>query len=129
MADIGMTLVGRLLSYSGLSALVGTRVFPGFLPQGTPKPALYVEQTGFESVSAMGTDAGIESTDWDICIIADSYASMKAVQAQAKAALQRWKTTTGFIVMDTFIRDMHDGFVDETQEHLTTISINIKHQT
>ena len=129
MADIGMTLVGRLLSYPGLTALVGTRIFPGFLPQGTAKPAMYIEQTGFTPVSAMGTDSGIEETDWDICIIADSYAILKAVQAQAKAAVQRWRTSTGFIVMDTFIRDIHDGFVDETQEHLSTISIIIKHQT
>lgn len=129
MADIGMTLSARLLSFTALAALVGTRVFPGFLPQGTAKPAIYFEQTGFSSVSAMATDAEIENTNWDVCIIADSYASMKAVQAKAKAAVQRWATTTGFIVKDTFIEDIYDGFVDETQEHLGTISIKITHQT
>lgn len=129
MADIGMTLTARLLGYPGLGALVGARVFPGFLPQGTVKPAIYFEQSGFAPISAMGNDAGIEETEWNISIIADSYASMKAVTAQARLALQRWKTTSGFIVQDTFIEDVHDGFVDETQEHLSTISIKIMHQT
>lgn len=129
MPDIASTLTARLLGYSRLSALVGSRVFPGFLPQGTPKPAVYYEQTGFGSVSAMGTDDGIEETEWDIHIVADSYASMKAVQGQTKAALKRWKQDSGFRVLDTFILDEYDGYVDETKEHLGTIEIKIQHQT
>lgn len=129
MADIGATLTARLKGFAGLSALIGERVFPGFLPQGTPKPAVYYEQVGFGAVSAMGTDSGIEETEWNIQVIADSYASMKAVQAQAKAALQRWKQDSGFRVLDTFILDEYDGYVDETEEHLGTIEINIQHQT
>ncbi|NTV25933.1 MAG: DUF3168 domain-containing protein [Chlorobiaceae bacterium] len=129
MADIASTLTARLLGYQPLSALIGNRVFPGYLPQGTLKPAMYYEQRGFTPVSAMGTDAGIEETEWDLCIIADSYSSLKAVQKQVKAAVQRWKTTTGFRVLDTFITDLYDGYVDETEEHLSTISIKIQHQT
>jgi hypothetical protein len=128
-ADIGQAIAARLTGYSGLAALISTRVFPGFLPQGTVKPAIYFEQSGFAAVSAMGTDSGIEETEWNVCIIADSYASMKAVEAQAKAAVQRWETTSGFKVLDTFITDIFDGYVDETMEHLSTISIKIQHQT
>lgn len=129
MADIATTLTARLLGYQPLAALIGDRVFPGYLPQGTPKPAMYYEQRGFSPVSAMGTDAGIEETEWDLCIIADSYASLKAVEQQVKAAVRRWKMTTGFLVLDTFITDLYDGYVDETAEHLGTISIKIQHQT
>ncbi len=129
MADIGTTLTARLKGFAGLAELIGDRVFPGFLPQGTPKPAIYYEQTGFGAVSAMGTDEGIEETSWSIQIIADSYASMKTVQRQAKAALRRWKQDSVFQVLDTFILDEYDGYVDETEEHLGTIEITIKHQT
>lgn len=129
MADIGTTLTARLKGYSGLAALIGDKVFPGFLPQGSSKPAVFYEQTGFGAVSAMGTDTGIEETEWDIHVVADSYSSMKAVQAQTKAALQRWKQDSGFRVLDTFILDEYDGYVDETEEHLGVIEIKIQHQT
>jgi hypothetical protein len=99
------------------------------LPQGAAKPAGYYEQVDVEPFSAMGTDAGLEATFVDLIIVADSYSSLLSVIAQVRQAVQRWSTSTGFIVHDTYIEGQSSAHVDETAEEVATISIKIIHQT
>ena len=99
------------------------------LPQGTAKPAAYYEQYSVETNSSMSSDEGMEATFWHITIIADSFSSLKAVEAQMKKALVRWRQSIGFVVQDSFLEDVDNGYVDETKEHLSTLAIKIHHQT
>ena len=123
-------LRARLVAYAGLTALIATRAFPQALPQGTVKPCLYYEQTDTEAVSAMGTDDGLESSYFEITIVADSYASMVATRRQVRKAVQRFKgTIDGFVVHDCFVDGTDEAYADESKEHIGGVQIKLIHQT
>jgi hypothetical protein len=123
-------LRARLVAYTGLSALIATRAFPQALPQGTIKPCLYYEQTDTETLSAMGTDAGIEASYFEITVVADSYSSMNATRRQVRKAVQRWSgTIDGFSVQDCFVEGTDEAYSDQSTEYIGGVQIKLIHQT
>lgn len=123
-------LYAKLIGFPALAALIATRVFPLAIPQGTAKPCVYYEQIDADVESAMGTDDGLETSYFEITIVADSYASMTAVKRQIRKALQRdGGTIDGFEINDCFIEGVDEAYAEKTLEYIGGVQIKLIHQT
>ena len=118
-------IFARLDGFAGLNALVGNRIFPNHLPQNVEMPAVSYFLVGAERPSSMGVDDGIvrslyQFDSWSGRHIDQSpggFDEMAAVNVQVGKALQRWRTTSGTIVQDTFLQDAQHLYEDETDTH------------
>lgn len=87
---IDATLYQRLSTFSGLTALVGARVYPGVAPAQVDLPFVVWRRVSVVRYPAMGSDSGVASARIQLDAIAGTYSSMRAVVEQLRAALQRW---------------------------------------
>ena len=118
-------LYDRLTTHAGLSALVSDRVYPGHLPQSPTLPALSFGRVSAGRPSAMGTDIGLVEARFQIDVWDKKYLSLVAVKEQVRAALQRWSTTSGTIVRDTFFENEVDLYEDELEIHHAAIDVRL----
>ena len=98
----------RLTGFSGLAALIGSRVDADNRQQNDPLPAITFLRIDSRRVWAMGSDTGLVRARYQFDIWTDNYADIISVAEQLRLALQRWRTTTGTIVQETFIVDDRD---------------------
>ena len=114
----------RLSGFAGLSALVSTRIYPrGEMPQNVEMPALSYQRISAERPSAMGVDTGLvrarfQFDCWSGVHRDDTegtFDESRAVFEQVRLALQRWRTTSGTIVQDTFIVGDQDLYETESK--------------
>lgn len=119
-------LYSYLSTHAGLSALVGTRIYPVKLPQNVSLPAVTYQKISGHRVHAMQTDPGYASPRFQIsCWAVDSatesgYDIVKAVAEQARAALQDYRGTmggAGGVVVDAvFLDDENDFYEDAARQ-------------
>jgi hypothetical protein len=121
-------LFTRLTTYPGLNALVGTRVYPNKLPQDPTLPALSYRRVSAVRPSAMGSDIGLARARFQVDVWAATYASARAVAEQLRQALQRWRTTTGTIVQDSFVLNETDLYEDTTEIHHVAMDFEINYE-
>ena len=111
MADLEPVLVTRLKAFTALTDLTGTRIFPLILPQSPTYPAVTFQRISAERLSGMTAEHGMPQVRIQIDSYATTYASVKGVAAQVRAALQRWSDgTTNPAVLDVFIENELDDF-------------------
>lgn len=115
------TLYTRLSGFTGLTNLVGTRIYPNIAPQGAQKPYIVFRRVTTQRHSAFGQDTGDVRGRFQFDIFADKtdYTGAKNVSEQVRLALQRWSTTTGTTIQTIFFVDEVDLFeVDPELQHL-----------
>ena len=111
----GETLYTRLSSHAGLSALVGTRIYPGKLKQQDTMPAIRYSRISSITPSAMNADIGLTDYRYQFDVFGSTYDSVDTVLIQLKAALQRWRSS-GDGVQDSFIiteSDVYHEAIDQ----------------
>lgn len=120
-------LFSRLTGLAGLSALIGSRVYPCLLPQGTEKPACYyeIDQTRRESTDQ--ADENYRITDLTVTVVADSYRSAKAVTEQVELALARWTQSMPVEVIETLVTHKGIMAVEDTSEFIAVTDVNIQY--
>ena len=130
--SIESEIFDRLTGFAGLSALVGTRVYPQILPQDPTYPAISFRRVSAVRPSAMGSDVGVVFARFQVDVwdqddeAGDAgYDSAKAVSEQVRLALQRWRTTTGTIVQDTFFITEQDLYVDALEVHHLALDFEV----
>ena len=123
--SIDKAIVARLTSYAGLAALIGARVYPGYLPQGSVKPSVYYEEEATGRISTDDGDGEYRESEYLITAVADSYGSAKAVSAQIEAALARWTQSTPVEVTETLVSCDGTMPVEETKEWISVITVKI----
>jgi len=107
-------LTARLKAYSGLTALVSTRIYPLPLPQNTTFPAVVYETvSGFE-YPAFSSNSGTAERLFQITVWGETTSSVKAVEAQLKGALERWRDS-GNGIQDVFLVNQNDLYSDQLQ--------------
>lgn len=123
-------LYSILTNHAGLSALVGTRIAPLRLPDGTALPAVTYQRVSERDYWASGTDAGVKTTRYQIDAWGVDYDSCRAVAAQLRNALQRYSgTAASTVVQGIFILTEIDQYADAPKAAHTTIDIEAHHET
>lgn len=115
--SIETVMVARLVGYSGLSALVGSRIYPNVMPQNVDFPAISYRRVSTTRESAMGSDTGIARARFQVDSYAKNYDEVRPVAEKVRAALQRWRNSSGTVVQDSFIIGETDSYEHETQVH------------
>lgn len=116
--SIESEIFDRLTNFAGLTALISSRVHPVDLPQDVTLPALAYWLVSEDRETAMGSDPGIVRARFQFDIYdRGSGARLSAINVgeQLRAALQRYRTTTGTIIQDTFYMNRSWAF-NETRE-------------
>lgn len=115
----------HLATYAELTALVGTRIHPGSLPQNSPLPALvYSKVSGVPEYAHDGANGAVESRIQISCLGAD-YGTTKNVSKAVKRAFRPFEIAPGTMggvggvhVAGVFLENEMDIFESSDVEHL-----------
>lgn len=119
--SIEIAIRTRLANFAGLSALVGTRIYPLKIPQNATLPAVAYEVVSAERESAMGADIGIAHFRIQLTIFAKKYSEtgqLLDVATQTRAALQRFSgTVAGVEICNIFIENDLDIYGENVVQY------------
>jgi hypothetical protein len=120
------TLFTRLSTFPGIIALVGTRIYPIFMPQGVIYPAITYQRISTEPrESCMVSDVGIVKPRFQITAWGETFATAKAIVDQVRQALQRWNTTG---VQDTYIMGEYDLYDEISYKYGAAIDAQVVYE-
>ncbi len=127
--SIESVLYDRLTGYAGLSALISTRLYPNVAPQNVTVPFVTFRRVSAVRDSAFGADAGSVTARFQFDMYATTYSGVRAIAEQLRGALQRWTTTSGITVEDTFIVNELETFdAEPALLHRAVTDIQIHYQ-
>ena len=92
---IEAALYSYLSTYSGLTALTGTRIYPIMIAQEAVMPAVAYQLVDDLPVHSGGADLIVHAARFQFSCYGTSYLNACAVAAQIKAALQDYSGTMG----------------------------------
>ena len=104
----------RLQAVAGLTALVGTRVYPRLMPQNPTYPAITYLLIASPRERAMGSDPGIVHSRWQFDVWDNDRDVVRDVTEQLRKALERYRGT--FTDQQSQTQQWFDTFIDNVQE-------------
>lgn len=108
-------IYNRLSNYGGLTALIGIRIYPLMIPQEQSLPSVTYFIVSNIPEHAMGNDADIVTVRLQVSSWSTSYKMAKAVAAQVKAALSRYRSSP---ILDIFLDNEMDQFESDVEEYV-----------
>ena len=105
MADIQTAVRAILAADAGVSALVGTRIYPDRLPQNVTYPAITYEMYSEDSFEAMDGLLGIAEATIEVTCWASTRLVASSVQDAVRLALANYQGTSSGVV----VRRIHTG--------------------
>lgn len=122
-------IYSRLSGYSGLTALVSTRIYPNLAPQNVTYPYVTFRQVSAVRESGFGADIDIIRTRIQLDAFAETHLSSRNIAAQIIAALQRWSNPSGTPeVIDVQIDNDMDQFEIDPVLHHAIVDIITYHR-
>ena len=110
MSDIVADLRTHLLTQSGVTNEVGTRIYFDHLPQGAVYPAIILEQNDLRLIRKLDDKQTLRRAQIDVQNVAESHTGVRTLQAAVQAAIEfetgTWGSTT---VRRAYIDDEFDG--------------------
>jgi hypothetical protein len=88
-------LYNYLSAYAGLTALIGTRIYPLQLPQNAKYPAVAYQQISGPRIHAMGTDPGMTYPRYQFTCWGDDHDDAAAIAKQIRLAFTNYSGTMG----------------------------------
>ena len=85
--DFETVLLRMLQEDAGLSALVGSKVFPLFIPSGNYLPCVTFQRLGGMPANTLSGHSGLEEIDLQIDVWARDYDEAKAIAKAVRAAM------------------------------------------
>lgn len=85
--DFESVLLRMLQEDAGLSALVGSKVFPLFIPSGNHLPCVTFQRLGGRPANTLYGASGLEEIDLQIDVWARDYDEAKAIAKAVRAAM------------------------------------------
>ena len=134
---IGSALRQRLLDVTGVTDLVGIRIYPMKLPQEPTFPAIVYQRISGDHEHAHGTRAsGLAMPRYQFDAYADTYTGADNLGEQIRLALQGFSGTISYDspaqtmkVWAIFAESDHDiGFDDKTELYRRSFDFFIHHQ-
>lgn len=105
----------RLSGFAGLTALVGTRIYPDILPSPSAWPAVTYTQISAQTEKGSTTDPAIARALIQVDCYDKTRMGVLLVSAQVRSALNRWRQTTsaGVTIDDCLFVGDTDSFESE----------------
>lgn len=123
---IESTIYSRLSGFAGLTALVGTRIYPMILPQGATYPAVtYQRIATAPRDSCMSEDDGIVRANIQVTAWSETFTNAKAIVDQVRAALQRY-TVAG--IQGIYVIAEYDLFDDEVLKYGASMDFEVVYE-
>lgn len=118
-------IINRLLATAGVTALVGTRVYPGTRRQGSPLPALVFNRISGVRDYTMVEPSGLVESRVQIDAWASEWLGAKTLARAVRASLSGIKGTfSGIEVQGVFLDGERDTFEGEAPERLYRVSMD-----
>ncbi len=129
MTALNEAIYGRLQAVSGVTNLVGARVYPVVLPQDPTYPAIRYQQIAGARAQAMGSNTGLVNTTVQIDSYSDSYEEARQVAEEVRAALQRFQgTVAGVAIESVFVDGPLDVFEDQIKKFRVQQDFTVWHR-
>lgn len=129
MSVIAEALKSQLAGHVGLSALIGTRVYPGQLPQKPTLPAVSYFTLANDRLYRHGGPSGDAEPVFQIDIWADTYALARSVAEQVRLAMNAFTgTVSGVWVHHAKCVGERDLYEDETRIQHIAIDFEVAHR-
>ena len=94
-------LYSRLTGYAGLSALIGTRLYPEVLPEGVTLPAVTYQIVSLaDTADAAGGDNLMDTNRVQLTSYAATKAAAANVDRQIRAAINGYRGSMGTVVIE-----------------------------
>ena len=87
MASIEESIYSLLVNDGAVTAIVGTRVRPGYLPEGGALPAISYDRISTPRVRSLSGLSGLAHPRFQITMWAATYSAVKSLAVAVKAAL------------------------------------------
>lgn len=99
MSNIASSLYYLLSNDVGVSALVGTRIYPNYAPDGSLLPSIVYLQIGTSPVQASEGNIGLTGGNFQFSCWAATYAGAVALQEALRACLTDYAGTSDGVVI------------------------------
>ena len=119
---IGTGVSALLLADPTVSGLIGTKIFPWEVPQGTVLPAVSYQQTGNERVRSLSGPSGRARPRLQIDVYADTYDLAHQISDAIRQVLDGYSGPAGTYQIDGSILD-GDRDAVETQGQSSAVRI------
>ncbi len=125
-------LYSYLSGYAGLTALVGTRIYPLVMPQNVTMPAIRYQRISSSRIYSHDGPNKLTHPRFQFSCFAESYATAKAVANQVRFALAGYQGTMGgaggVTVQFAIVDDEVDLYEDETKLHHVAVDVVVWHE-
>ena len=123
LMEIEEALFSRLSTFTGLSALVGSRIYPMLMPQNCVNPAITYQKISGAVVQAFQKDTNLAHPIFQVSCWGKTYQEVKGVAKQIKLALRDFSGLMGGAVPVSAV--LIQGEVDDYETDSKTFSIKI----
>ena len=122
MAEFVEGLHAHLVADAGVTAAVGTRIYPITPPQGPTMPYVVYDQTAGEPGSALGADIGLVWATINFDAFAATYLEALQVQTAIRSDIKRqgW-TQAGVTCVDAILMDTESDYEDEVSAYVASV--------
>jgi hypothetical protein len=123
MATIREKIAARMLAWSPLTALVGSRIVPDEEQSENPDlPYVTFYRVGKISEQGFGSSLGIATAQWQINCYGQSRAQTEAVADQVEAAFNRWSDPSELEIFTTVPVRLGEALVQVESPNAATTS-------
>jgi len=130
--NIEEALYLHLIAEAGVSALVGTRIYPNVAPQEIAKPNLAYQRISATREMYHAGPAGLAEARFQFTCTAGTYRSAKAVINALRQALDGYSGmmggADGVEVEGAFVETDFDGYNQESSDQVIRLDVMILHQ-
>lgn len=119
-------IIELLFGYAPLTALVGDRIYPGELPQGTVLPAVVVSHISTTPLTTIDAQApfSLVRSRVETTIIAKDYPGQQTVVAKVRGAANFKRGTLGGVTVVSILRDLIGPDMRDTDTMLFSQNID-----
>ncbi len=122
-------LYSYLSSYTNLTAIVSTRIFPVIHELDADFPSVIYRRLNSEPVHAMGGDADLRAVTISVACLAETYSECKDVQEQVETALRGYDGTMGgvggVVVQKILLENISDDYEEDMRIFVAYLDFEI----
>lgn len=121
-------LVDYLTSDPAVAAVLGSRIYPGFAPQGAPLPLLVYRRVSSEHQEHLGGRSALVRTDYVLELVAASNASRDEARQAVVDALERAEDQAGETFQRIKVLDEFEAYAEQEsgQEGRYLLSLDVE---